>query len=136
MAEKVFAVLLTRREIDALGEACGFRLAGDLDELPERDVEALERAHAALSRATPTSTKPTRAEYIAHVFGRFTASSAHHARGLIVSVAAADIDALVAEARGLGLDVREVTRHTERAQAHISSFRRAARATVNNRHED
>jgi uncharacterized protein (DUF4415 family) len=68
--------------------------------------------------------KPTRPEYRDFAFATFTASSRDYARGLVVSVAADTIDALVADARLRGLDVREVERHDTRAQARIAGFRR------------
>ena len=78
--------------------------------------------------ARPTLTaKPTRDEYRAHVFATYTGGSINNGRGLVVSVAAADVDALIAEARAVGLDVRDVVRHTERAQVSVWSFRRGAR---------
>ncbi len=77
--------------------------------------------------ARPTLTaKPTRDEYRAHVFATYTGGSINNGRGLVVSVAAADVDALIAEAQAVGLDVRDVVRHTERAQASVWSFRRGA----------
>jgi len=69
--------------------------------------------------------KPTKPEYRDHVFATFTASSRDDGRGLVVSVAADTIDALVAEARGLGLDARDVvTNAAGRAQARVHGFRR------------
>lgn len=68
--------------------------------------------------------KPTRDEYIAHVSAAFVGSSRTYARGLIVSVAADVIDALVADATARGLAVLEVINNGDRAQAQIGLFRR------------
>lgn len=39
----------TRRELYALGEACGFRLSGDTEDLDDATVDALEKAHQKIS---------------------------------------------------------------------------------------
>src|SRR5580765_3000083 len=83
-------------------------------------------------RPTPTPpVKPTRDEYIAHAFATFTARSAKLRRGLVVSVTADTIDALVADAQRLGLEVLDVVTHnTGRAQARIWSFRRGGTPAI------
>jgi uncharacterized protein (DUF4415 family) len=68
--------------------------------------------------------KPTRDQYVDRVFTAYTASHTYDGRGAVVYVAAADLDALVADARALGLTVRRVTNNGDRATASIWGFRR------------
>ena len=42
-------IVLTDRQVEALCEACGFRMAGEMDGRSENQIEALKGAHNRLS---------------------------------------------------------------------------------------